>query len=465
MTMEAAVKSVFGPMAPPSGAEERIWQAIDKKMNGKAREAEVRFRPRRPRMPLLLGAAAILAMVLLSLTVFSRIAEVDAASKTPAEQQEQETEGSEEPVVIPQVRQITLINARVDGKEILELTEEGHYLARAVLPEGYTVDHWEVNGEPVDTGGRLYSLEFDSEGVWKVEAVLREELRVTCVNAYLQFLDENGKAVGEMYEEISFEYDYTVPATGAKHPGGSVTVFVSPLLPQGQELDYWLIDGEKVESEKPARGILLQDLDHSVEIEAVLHGGDSRIGTGELIILQGSGEAQKPTSMTTVGDDLPDGAAALPENSPWRVLDSERDGVPIDPDAPTEDGHKHAWILGGRVSGWCTGWDVGVYYCKICGEEYRLVEPGYHQIFYRDQGETHSRRCTVCGADLSSEAHGYSGPWCITLYEHYKVCDNCGHHGMIGEHTYVHVSGWSWACSVCGASRTAPPPDYNPTDP
>lgn len=464
MTMEHAVRSVYGSMKPLPGAEERMWQAIDEKLKGKGNRVQIKLRPRRSKRPLLLAAAAILALVLVTAAVIRQMPQDLPADELPADQTVEPTpETAEDPVVIPQVRQILLVNARVDGKEILELTEEGRYLARALLPEGYTVDHWEINEEPVDAGNRLYTLEFDSEGVWKVEAVLREELRVKCVNAYLQFLDENGRAVGEMYEEVSFEYDYTVPATGIEHPGGSITVFVSPLLPQGQELDYWLIDGEKVESSRPARCILLQDLDRGVKIEAVLREGDSRIAKGEPIILEGSGEAREQTPIPTLEDDLPCDEAARPGNSPWREIDADLDGVPIDPLAPTEDGHEHMWTLVDRVSGWCTGWDVGVYRCQTCGEEYRLVEPGYHQLICRDRGENHIRICTVCGAEYPLEPHNYV--WERYTSTHSQRCRDCGHRGITEEHVYVYVSGWSWVCSVCGASRTAPPPDYNPTDP
>ena len=263
MTMETAVKSVFGPMGPTPGAEERIWKAIDKGLHGRAKAAEVRFRPRRAKKPLLIGAAAILALVLLTAAVIRHMPEERPESIHPADEAAEPSPEAEEPVLIPTVRQIALINARVDGKEILDLTEEGRYLARAVLPEGYTVDHWEVNGEPVDAGGRLYSLEFDSEGVWKVEAVLREERRVTCVNAYLQFLDEEGDPAGWMYEDVCFEYDYTVPTTGEEHPGGSITAVVLPIDPEAEEPYYWIIDGEKVwkgEGYTPAREIRLEEL-------------------------------------------------------------------------------------------------------------------------------------------------------------------------------------------------------------
>ena len=397
MTMETAVKSVFGPMGPTPGAEERIWKAIDKGLHGRAKAAEVRFRPRRAKKPLLIGAAAILALVLLTAAVIRHMPEERPESIHPADEAAEPSPEAEEPVLIPTVRQIALINARVDGKEILDLTEEGRYLARAVLPEGYTVDHWEVNGEPVDAGGRLYSLEFDSEGVWKVEAVLREERRVTCVNAYLQFLDEDGQPAGWLYEDVCFEYDYTVPTTGEKQPGGSISAWVRAIDPEADEPWYWVIDGEMIETFPPAKGILLDNLDRSVQIELVYQHGYRDRELTEAIVLGEGGET--PAFPQRPADDVPENERPAPEET-WREVDYTRDGVPIDPEAPGRDGHTHDWVLDEENS-WensCTNMGRRTYECSICGWRYYII-PGQkpHQFVWATQGEWEGERCTVCG--------------------------------------------------------------------
>ena len=464
MTMEHAVRSVYGSMKPLPGAEERMWQAIDDKLKGKGNQTQIKLRPRRSGRPLLLAAAAILALVLVTAAVIRQMPGNLPADELPADQTVEPTpEGAEDPVVIPQVRQILLVNARVDGKEILELTEEGRYLARALLPEGYTVDHWEINEEPVDAGNRLYSLEFDSEGVWKVEAVLREELRVTCVNAYLRFLDESGAASGALYSAVSFEYDYTVPTTGELHPGGTLTVYVSPLIPNGQEVDYWLINGEKVEADNPARGILLQDLDHSVVISAVLKEGEGWMPRGDSYTLTGRG--QEPARPPKAPDDLPEGTDALPTNSPWEELDASEDDVPIDPDAPTPDGHEHVWKRDYIIMGFCTGWDAEILRCEICEKVYVRAAPGEHNSYRKNTGnpEQHEVRCVFCDAFLWNEAHSLA--WERNQTAHYQRCSICGYQQNYEEHTFVYDGNWQWSCSVCGYTKTAPPPDYNPTDP
>ena len=397
MTMETAVKSVFGPMGPTPGAEERIWKAIDKGLHGRAKAAEVRFRPRRAKKPLLIGAVAILALVLLTAAVIRHMPAERPESIHPADEAAEPSPEAEEPVLIPTVRQIALINARVDGKEILDLTEEGRYLARAVLPEGYTVDHWEVNGEPVDAGGRLYSLEFDSEGVWKVEAVLREERRVTCVNAYLQFVDEDGQPAGWLYEDICFEYDYTVPTTGEKHPGGSISAWVLPIDPEEDEPWYWVIDGEKIETFPPAKGILLDNLDRSVQIELVYQHGYRDRELTEAIVLGEGGET--PAFPQRPADDVPENERPAPEET-WREVDYTRDGVPIDPEAPGRDGHTHDWVLDAEHSreNSCSNMGRHEYECSICGWRYHVIlGQKEHQLQWVTREQWVGEYSTVCG--------------------------------------------------------------------
>ena len=404
MTMEHAVRSVYGSMKPLPGAEERMWQAIDDKLKGKGNQTQIKLRPRRSGRPLLLAAAAILALVLVTAAVIRQMPQDLPADELPADQTVEPTpETAEDPVVIPQVRQILLVNARVDGKEILELTEEGRYLARALLPEGYTVDHWEINEEPVDAGNRLYSLEFDSEGVWKVEAVLREELRVKCVNAYLQFLDEDGNPAGWMYEDVCFEYDYTVPTTGELHPGGTITARVLPIDPEDEEPYYWLINGEKYwngDGGTPPREVRLENLDHSVQIELVYRHGYGHRELSEPIV-QGEGGEPAPL-LQRPEDDVPENVRPAPEET-WREVDYLRDGIPIDPEAPGRDGHTHDWVLD-RGKSWestCTSPGRHYYECSICAWRYSAWLPmKAHQYERITKYGMLFDRCVICGHEV-----------------------------------------------------------------
>ena len=325
----------------------------------------------------MLLAALAVAAALLVIALVSRLPAEQAMEPIPAATPVPEEEV--ETAYRSDMREIRLINARVDGMSSLRIAEEGRFLARAVLPEGMAVDHWLLNGEPTDAGDRRFSLEFDSEGVDTVEAVLREEFTVRCgENAYLQFLDENGEAAGVKYDSVGFEYDYTLPLTGESHPGGSITIMALPVIPLVWELDYWLIDGEKVEAEEAAKGILLEEMDHSVTIDAVLKNGWHIIPDGETLVMKGGGDAAH------VGppDDLPADLGTAPGNSPWENTDIFKEGVPFDPTLPAPDGHIHQWEyekalliddeLGRR--------GADMYICTVCRWEY------LSENFYKTEG-------------------------------------------------------------------------------
>ena len=452
MKMEQVTHDVFDAMKPLPGAQERMWQQIDEKLKGTADTCQISLGKRElPLRQLALGAAAVLALALISGAVLRNLRAVEqpapaeepelsqvltevspapaptpgplpsatpapdvepspsptptptpepTPTPTPTPEPTPKPTPTPEPVVETRTpgRTLELENARVENRGRLELTEEGSFLARAVLPQGQCVDHWELNGEPVDALGRRYSLAFDSAGVEKVEAVLRAERRVTCLNCYLQFLDEEGDPAGWMYEDVCFEYDYTVPTTGESHPGGSITAVVSPLKPSDEELDYWLINGERVEAEEPARAVLLENWDQSIQIEAVMRHGHRKRDLSPAPVYSGP-------ALTDLGappaDDLPAGCSAPPTNAMLEV-DYERDGVPFDPDAPARDGHIHAWVKDESRS-WDTSCSMegqGVLVCSVCGREYVYKIPQLeHQFQFVSSSDSYwiYRVCTVCG--------------------------------------------------------------------
>ena len=332
MKIEEEVRDVYGAIKPLPGGEDRMWIAIDRALDGKAKDVQIQLRPRRVKLRPFLTAAAVIVLLLMSLALLRSLRprpengglSVSLATAAP------ETEST--PRQIREIRAIELVNAQVDGSELLTVSEEGQYLARAVLRSGFCVDHWELNGEKVDSPSRRFSLFFDSTGVKKVEAVLREERRIICENAYLQFPDESGQPAGRMYRDLCFEYDYTVPTTGLPHPGGTITAFVLPVIPEGMELEAWLIDGQRVEAGEAAARILLDGLDRSVTIEALLREETGAAGAGESLTLgEGGGSG---AFLEQPEDDRPAGWSSLPENT-WLEIDYQQDGVPFDPSAPT----------------------------------------------------------------------------------------------------------------------------------
>ena len=398
MKIEEEVRDVYGAIKPLPGGEDRMWIAIDRALDGKAKDVQIQLRPRRVRLRPFLTAAAGVALVLMSLALLRSLHPHPGNGELSASLATAVPEAESTPRQIREIRAIELVNAQVDGSELLSLSEEGQYLARAVLPAGLCVDHWELNGERVESPSRRFSLLFDSSGVKKVEAVLREERRISCVNAYLQFPDESGQPAGWMYRDVSFEYDYTVPTTGLRHPGGSISAVIMPIIPEEMELEAWLIDGELVEAEDPAACVLLDGLDHSLVIEALLREKTGAAGKGEPLTL---GIGIPGAFLDQPEDDRPAGRNGLPENL-WLEIDYEQDGVPFDPSAPGPDGHAHRWQVDPEHS-WastCSAEGQTTYVCSVCGRSYRTRQPvlehSFEWAFFPDSIYVYDV-CTVCG--------------------------------------------------------------------
>ncbi len=482
---------------PLPGAEERMWNKINDKLRERGKEGWVLYGKRRSPLPVLLTATLVVVAALLVIFFVRRLPANSPMEPLPAATPVPEEEV--ETAYRSDMREIRLINARVDGMSSLRIAEEGRFLARAVLPEGMAVDHWLLNGEPTDAGDRRFSLEFDSEGVDTVEAVLREELTVRCgEKAYIQFLDENGDPAGVKYDSVGFEFDYTVPLTGEEHPGGTITAMVLPVIPLEWELDYWTIDGEKVEAEDAAKGILLRDLDHSITIDAVLIKGWVITPTGETLVLQGDGDAGLSAGPA---DDRPADLDSVPVNGYWEATDILKPGVSFDPLLPAPDGHVHQWEFETNI-GISDGYGQrggNLYVCTECKWEYlhelfpwggtrdRLLseseeqsdlqtkaqQNGAHQhLTYivpgtetgdcMHQGER-VLRCSQCGEEWTEIGYGDHDYVyvCIDVDEngggtHKKICTVCHTVFEISGHEWAYIistdTGYYYQCCRCGAT-------------
>ena len=493
-------------VAPLPGADDRMWRKIDEKLRERGKEGWILYGKRRSPLPVMLAATLVVVAALLVIFFVRRLPANSPMEPLPAATPVPEEEV--ETAYRSDMREIRLINARVDGMSSLRIAEAGRFLARAVLPEGMAVDHWLLNGEPTDAGDRRFSLEFDSEGVDTVEAVLREELTVRCGDdAYLQFLDENGEPAGVKYDSIGFEFDYTVPLTGESHPGGTISVMALPIIPLEWELDYWLIDGEKVEAEDAAKGILLQDMDHSITIDAVLIKGWVITPTGETLVLQGDGDAGLSAGPA---DDRPADLDAVPVNGYWEPTDILKAGVPFDPTLPAPDGHTHQWEFEKNITETSaqfgdSGYRGGdLYICTECGWEYlnesiwvqalnrnelrcRLFSVGslgdtgdeapfdpdapaedghIHQWVYQyaEWASCRERNAEIYQCSICAKTYRQEGRMGDHQYEyvnwgdvHIVRCKVCGEETGFMPHSWVH-SGNSgtqeiWVCDLCGAVR------------
>lgn len=161
------------------------------------------------------------------------------------------------------------INATINEKTSLEITQVTEFTAIATLAEGQIVDGWKVNGQLQD-GAAGNSFVFTAQGNTVVEAVVRQEKKLTTVNATIQFLDAKGKASGDTLTEFVFEKDYVNPVTKQTCPGGKISAQIKAVVPSGKVVDYWLINGVPYFYNTGVTSFIVEDLDETTVYEVVL---------------------------------------------------------------------------------------------------------------------------------------------------------------------------------------------------
>ncbi|MBR5093470.1 MAG: hypothetical protein IK095_00110 [Oscillospiraceae bacterium] len=323
---------------------------------------------------------------------------------------------------------IVLVNASVNGEDHMVLTEEGHFLARAILPDRTrSVDRWMIDGEDVDSGGRRYSLEFDSAGAGVVSAILRERLNVSCDGCYLQFLDDNGTPGGPMYQKVYFEDKYVVPVTGNEHAGGNISCHISAKVPQGMKVDYWVINGTALRFDQNVLGFTLIGLTKTLEIQVVYTNGIGTAGADLLMQFEPDPRVTPdyPDDEPVILNDIDDGGFG------WVLDDDGKDEEPGGTEVSNGgDGHTHDWVYdpAQSIPGSCTQNGTNVFKCSICGMTYTQTVPAGHQYRWVSDGE-----------------------WC-----HYQECVRCGARGDFDECETIWVeddsapAGGYYYCPVCG---------------
>lgn len=130
--------------------------------------------------------------------------------------------------------------------------------ASAVIPDGMALSHWEINGKPA--AAQDGKLTVDVTGNAVIEAVLREELKVAAVNAYLQLLDAKGNPTGDKMDSYVFENDV----------GKKISVYIGSVVPANHTIDHWRINGIPHHFNKTVTGIKVYDLHAAAVYEVVL---------------------------------------------------------------------------------------------------------------------------------------------------------------------------------------------------
>ena len=223
------------------------------------------------------------AAMIFVLTACSSAQEVSALEARVAELEGQlETSGQDAAVEDTAVvtNKVYAINALVypDGGDAavasseLEFTEPTKVVVTPVLPEGKVVRLWSVNGQEYAAvpGEDLRAQVSDTT---LIKAVLRDELKVTSINAYMQFLDRYGDPTGETFDEYVFEYDDENVSNQV------ITVYVKADIPSGYTVDYWKINEIPYYFNKTVTAFTVEELDETTVYEVVLKKASSSSST------------------------------------------------------------------------------------------------------------------------------------------------------------------------------------------
>lgn len=140
---------------------------------------------------------------------------------------------------------VYLINARANGEKQLLLEGETELVITAELPEDMRLKAWTVNGQVLNTTEPTITLSLGENTVVKAE--LRPVKKVTAVNCTMQFLNYYENSGGESFTELVFEEDYLNSFTGLTEKGGQLSVCVQAPIPAGKSLEYWLVNGERLD--------------------------------------------------------------------------------------------------------------------------------------------------------------------------------------------------------------------------
>lgn len=164
---------------------------------------------------------------------------------------------------------VSALHSSVNGETSLRADSGTELTAVADVPDGMAVDHWEVNGVEYYVDEKD-TFTFSVNGDTVVDARLRPECKVTCINAQMQFLNSKNKPKGDAYTEFVFEEDYENPVTKETQSGGWITAYVSAVVPKGYEVDYWLINFVPYYFNRTVTAFTVYDLNEATVYEVVL---------------------------------------------------------------------------------------------------------------------------------------------------------------------------------------------------
>lgn len=163
------------------------------------------------------------------------------------------------------------IHCTINGQSKVPVVGQTLLECEAEEIEGFVFDHWEVNGEPEYSLGTTAS--FIASEACVIQAYYHEQKVLRTVNCFFQLLTKTNNASGTKYTEFDFEDAYYSPVTNSYCPAGSLSCYVTAVIPRKAEIDYWLINGVKYQfPENLVNKFRIVGLNEATTIEPVFKG-------------------------------------------------------------------------------------------------------------------------------------------------------------------------------------------------
>ena len=195
--------------------------------------------------------------------------EVTEAPKAP--QTTATPKATKTPKPTPEPEYAEGIHCTINGETQVPIVGETLLQCEAENIEGFVFDHWEINGEPDYESGS--SAVFVAEDACVIQAYYHERKVLRTVNCFFQLLTKNNNASGTKYTEFDFEEAYYSPVTNTYCPAGTLSCYVTAVIPRKAEIAYWLINGVKYEfTNTKVVKFRLVDLNEATTIEPVFKG-------------------------------------------------------------------------------------------------------------------------------------------------------------------------------------------------
>ena len=195
--------------------------------------------------------------------------EVSEAPNTPETPQTPKPTKTPKPTAEPAYAEG--IHCTINGETKVPILGDTVLECEAEEIEGFVFDHWDINGELDYESGAVASFVAADAAV--IRAYYHERKVLRTVNCYFQLLTAKNNAHGTKYTEFDFEEAYYSPVTKQYCPAGTLSCYVTAVIPKKAQIDYWLINGVKYTfPDNNVNKFRILDLNEATTIEVVFKG-------------------------------------------------------------------------------------------------------------------------------------------------------------------------------------------------